>query len=193
MPKVVDAPSQREAIREAARRVFAQRGVRGTGLAHVAAAVGMGRSSLYHYYPDKGALLADMVHDMLDRERQLFRSCLAAGGSPIERLEGLARACAAWFPEWADFGRLIIDLRLEDAKGLRKFFRAIRRDTAAVIAEGQADSSIVASPDSAVLASILIGAIDGLLLQYFIEPRALPTPDDLAQALVDVTHRMLSA
>jgi AcrR family transcriptional regulator len=153
----------------------------------------MGRSSLYHYYPDKGALLADMVHDMLDLERELFRSCLAARGSPIERLEGLARACAALFPEWADFGRVIIDLRLEDAKALRKFFRTIRRDMAAVIAEGQADSSIADSPDATVLASILIGAIDGLLLQYFIEPRALPSPDDLAQALVDVTRRMLAA
>lgn len=192
MPKVVDANSQRDEIRAAARRVFALRGVRGTGLAHVAEAAGMGRSSLYHYYPDKSALLADMVHEMLEQERRLFRSCLNADGSPLERLEGLARACAALFPEWAAFGRVIIDLRLEDAKGLRKFFRVIRHDMAAVIAEGQADSSIAGSPDAAVLSSILIGAIDGLLLQYFIDPRALPSPDILAQALVDVTNRMVS-
>jgi hypothetical protein len=75
---------------------------------------------------------------------------------------------------------------------LRKFFRVIRHDMAAVIAEGQADSSIAGSPDAAVLSSILIGAIDGLLLQYFIDPRALPSPDILSQALVDVTNRMVS-
>ncbi|HIE60581.1 MAG TPA: TetR family transcriptional regulator, partial [Microbacterium sp.] len=42
MPKIVDAEVQRDEIRDAARRVFAERGVRGTGLAPVAAAAGMG-------------------------------------------------------------------------------------------------------------------------------------------------------
>ncbi|NNL67364.1 MAG: TetR family transcriptional regulator, partial [Myxococcales bacterium] len=38
MPKQVDAVEQRRTIRRAARRVFARRGVHGTGLAHVATA-----------------------------------------------------------------------------------------------------------------------------------------------------------
>jgi AcrR family transcriptional regulator len=192
MPKVVDATSQREEIRSAARRVFAERGVRGTGLAHVAQAVGMGRSSLYHYYCDKDALLADMVSEMLEQERALFRDCLRAEGTPLERLEALARACAALFPEWAGFGRVLMDLRLEDARGMRGFFRAIRGDVADVIAEGQADGSLASSPDPAVQASVLIGAIDGLLLQYFIDPRALPAPDDLARTLSEMIRRMVS-
>lgn len=191
MPKVVDARSQRVDIRAAARRVFAERGVRGTGLAHVAEAAGMGRSSLYHYYPDKDALLAEMVGEMLEQERALFRHCLRASGSPLERLEGLARACAALFPEWAAFGRVILDLRLEDAKGMRGFFRLIRRDVAAVIAEGQVDGSFARSPAAEVQASILIGAIDGLLLQYFVDPRALPAPEALTGALADVVRRMV--
>jgi len=193
MPKVVDATSLREEIRAAARQVFAERGVRGTGLAHVAEAAGMGRSSLYHYYPDKNALLADMVDEMLDGEQELFHLCLHADGTPIERLAGLARACALLFPEWAALGRGLMDLRLEDAKGMRGFFRAIRREMAAVIAEGQADGSIAASPSAELQSSILIGALDGLLLQYFVDARAFPSTDDLAEALVEVTHRMVSA
>ena len=153
----------------------------------------MGRSSLYHYYSDKNALLADMLDDMLEQERQLFRACLQSEGSPIERLERLARSCAALFPDWAAFGRVIMDLRLEDMREMRGFFRAIRRETAAVIAEGQADGSIARTPSAEVQSSILIGAIDGLLLQYFVAPRALPAPDDLAEALVEVTHRMLAS
>jgi AcrR family transcriptional regulator len=192
VPKVVDAQIQRDEIREAARRVFAQRGVRGTGLTHVAAAAGMGRSSLYHYYPDKDALLADMVREMLDQERAMFRACLRAPGDALNRLEQLARACAVLFPEWAAFGRVILDLRLEDARSLRGFFRALRRDTAAVIEEGQRDGTIATDGDPSLLASILIGAIDGLLLQYFVDSGALPSPDELADSLVDVTHRILA-
>jgi AcrR family transcriptional regulator len=193
MPKVVDAKSQREAIRAAARRIFAEHGVRGTGLARVARAAGMGRSSLYHYYPDKDALLADMVGEMLEQERDLFQRCLRAGGSPLERLEGLAKACAVLFPEWAAFGRVIMDLRLEDVRGMRGFFRGIRRDVAAVITEGQVDGSFASFPTAELQSSILIGAIDGLLLQYFIDPRALPNPTDLAEALADVFRRMVLA
>jgi len=193
LPKVVDPTTQREEIRGAARRVFAQRGVRGTGLAHVAEAAGMGRSSLYHYYPDKDALLADMVDEMLEQERRLFQLCLSAEGRPIARLANLARACAALFPEWAAFGRLFMDLRIEDAREMGGFFRAIRGDLARVIAEGQADGSMATTPSAEVLASVVIGAIDGLLLQYFIDEHALPSPDSLARDLVEVMNRMVAS
>ncbi|MBW2230073.1 MAG: TetR/AcrR family transcriptional regulator [Deltaproteobacteria bacterium] len=192
MPKIVNAEIQREDIRAAARRVFAQRGVGGTGLAHVAAAAGMGRSSLYHYYADKDSLVADLVREMLHQERDLFRSCLCGGGSAIGRLEALVRACATLFPEWAAFGRMIIELRLADAGMLRGYFRELRRDIRAVILEGQADASVASTLDAGVLASILIGAIDGLLLQYFVDPDALPSPEALAQDLVDTMRRMVA-
>jgi AcrR family transcriptional regulator len=191
MPKIVDAEIQRGEIRSAARRVFAERGVRGTGLAHVADAVGMGRSSLYHYYPDKDALLADLVQEMLQQELALFRACLHGDGTPLARLERLARACGALFPEWAAFGRMILDLRLEDAGVLKAYFRSLRRDLSAVISEGQRDGSLSKELGAEVAASVLIGAIDGLLLQYFIDARALPKPAELAEALCTTTRRIL--
>ena len=193
MPKLVDARAQRKEIRAAARRVFARRGVRGTGLTHVADAVGMGRSSLYHYYPDKESLLADMVRELLEEEKRLFQRCLRAEGSAIERLQRLARACAALFPEWASFGRMILDLRLEETKQLRSYFRDFRGEMARVIEAGQADGSIAKQCDANVLAPVLIGAIDGLLLQYFVDPKALPSPDALAETLADLTHKMVAA
>jgi AcrR family transcriptional regulator len=193
VPKIVDADQQRSKIREAARRVFAERGVRGTGLAHVADAAQMGRSSLYHYYPDKPALLADLVRDVLDAERALFERCLGGSGTPLARLERLAEACGGLFPEWAAFGRLFLDLRLADAQGLRGTLRELRRALAAVIAEGQRDGSLRAAPDAEITASLLMGAIDGLLLQYFIEPSAFPEPRRLGDALRETTRRIVAA
>lgn len=192
MPKIVDAEIQRNEIRAAARVVFAQRGVRGTGLTHVAEALGMGRSSLYHYYPDKDALLADLVHEMLEQEQALFRACLRGEGTPLARLERLAEACAGLFPEWAAFGRMILDLRLEDAKLLKAYFRSLRRDLTAVIAEGQRNGGFTRELDAKVCASVLIGAIDGLLLQYFVDEHALPEPAELTEALRATTRRIVA-
>ena len=192
MPKIVDAESQRQRIRSAARGVFAERGVRGTGLAHVARAARMSRSSLYHYYPDKPALLDDLVREVLDEEVALFRHCLGGGGAPLERLERLARACSSLFPEWAAFGRMFLDLRLADAQFLKGTFRELRRILAAVIAEGQRDGSLRAEPDAAIGASLLMGAIDGLLLQYFVDPHAFPDPERLAEVLCTTTRRIVA-
>ena len=76
MPKVVDAAEQRSRIREAARQVFARRGVAGTGLVHVAKAARISRSNLYHYYPDKAAPFRDLAQELLDEEEALFRAAL---------------------------------------------------------------------------------------------------------------------
>ncbi len=193
MPKIVDADDQRTRIRRAARRVFAARGVRGTGLAHVAEAASMSRSNLYHYYPDKPALLDALVDEVLEQERALFRDCLESPGAPLERIERLARACGGLFPEWAAFGRMFLDLRLEDAQFLKGLLRDLRRALAAVIAEGQRDGSLRAEPDAAIGASVLMAAIDGLLLQYFVDPHAFPEPERLADALCETTRRILTA
>lgn len=192
MPKIVDADLQRTRIRSAARRVFALRGVRGTGLAHVAEAANMSRSNLYHYYPDKPALLDALVGEVLEQERALFEACLAGEGTPLERLLRLARACGGLFPEWAAFGRMFLDLRLEDAQFLQGVFRDLRSALAAVIAEGQREGSLCAEPDAAIGASLLMGAIDGLLLQYFVDPQAFPEPDRLADALCETTRRIVA-
>jgi hypothetical protein len=53
--------------------------------------------------------------------------------------------------------------------------------------------SIQGQTDASVLASMLTAAIDGLLLQYFVEPDALPRPDLLAETLADLTRRMVLA
>ncbi|TDJ05786.1 MAG: TetR/AcrR family transcriptional regulator [Deltaproteobacteria bacterium] len=78
MPKIVAAAAQRRQIRLAARRVFARRGVARTGLAQVAERAGMGRSTLYHYYPDKAALVRDLARDLLQEEAELFNAACRA-------------------------------------------------------------------------------------------------------------------
>ncbi|SRR5260370_25847494 len=68
------------------RRVFAQRGVDTAGLVHVARAAGIGRATLYHYYPDKAALVRDVVRELLLEEEKLVRAALTGQqGSPLER------------------------------------------------------------------------------------------------------------
>lgn len=191
MPKQVDVAAQRQQIRRAARRVFARKGVRGTGLAHVARAAGMGRSSLYHYYSDKDALLRDLVQETLADERDLFRACLRGAGPVLERVLRLTDGCVAMLDEWASLGRLFIDLRLGDAARFRGYFREIREEFAEALREGQERGEITADADPSLVAATLIGAIDGLLIQHYLDNGALE-PDALRAELRRVVHRVLS-
>ena len=173
MPKRVDAAAQRGEIRDAARRVFARRGVSGTGLAHVAREVGMGRTSLYHYYADKDSLLADLLRETLADESALFRTHLRAEGTAVSRVLALFDACIALFGQWADVGRMLLDFRLRDAEHFRRYFREFRGELARALREGQDSGEIDLDLDPVHASATLFGAIDGLLLQHFLDPKAL--------------------
>lgn len=191
MPKQVDVAAQRQEIRSAARKVFGRKGVRGTGLGHVARAAGMGRTSLYHYYPDKDALLRDLVLEMLAGERELFRACLRAPGPVVPRVHRLVDGCVALFDDWASLGRLFIDLRLGEAVRFRKFFREIREELASALREGRARGEVSAALDPLLVGVTLIGAIDGLLIQHFLDNGALD-PEALRGELHRVVDRVLA-
>ena len=193
MPKIVDATAQRREIRDAARRVFARRGVAGTGLAHVAKAAGMARSSLYHYYPGKLSLVRDLARELLDEEEALFLSATRGAGSPMERIEKLAAELTRLFDRWAALGRVVSDLRSLDKRRFRSFFRSIRSGLGALIAEGQAAGEIDPSLDPELAAATVIGAVDGLLLQDFVDPAAFADRAALARNLTTMLRKGLAA
>lgn len=192
MPKLVDAGEQRRQICDAARQVFAQRGVAGTGLVHVADAAGMGRSSLYHYYPDKPSLVRDLAKRVLDEELELFVDVLRGEGPPIRRIEHLVRALVALFDEYAATFRMAFDLRLRDARHLEPFFRRIRAELAAVIEEGRRSGGFDPALDAQLTAATLIGAIDGLVFQHFADPTALTPLDALADEVARICRKVLA-
>jgi len=191
LPKLVDRGAQRRDIRSAARRAFARRGV-GAGLAHVADEAGMGRTSLYHYYPDKRALVRDLLRDVLAEEESLFAAAHGAEGPPLARIEALMRRLVASFDAWEQAGRMLLDLRLRDTGAFRSFFRRIRRHLAGAIAEGQQSGEMDRGLDAELAAATLIGAVDGLLLQHFADRRAFPDRRALEHALVETARRLLA-
>ena len=191
MPKVVDSGLQRCEIRQAARRVFARRGVAATGLAQVAEAAGMGRSSLYHYYPDRTALVRDLLRDLLAEEEALFVGVASGEGSPMARLERLAAGMPALFGEWAMVGRLLLELRSSDARLFRPYLRRMRDALAALIGEGQRVGEMDPELDPRLASATLIGVIDGILLQIIVDPAGFADRGALLEGLTRAMRKMV--
>lgn len=81
-----EAQATREALLDAAERVFQQRGVSRAALSDIAQAAGVTRGALYWHFKDKAAVfnaMMDRVTLPLDVE---LEGLLAAGGDPMERL-----------------------------------------------------------------------------------------------------------
>jgi AcrR family transcriptional regulator len=192
MPKLVDAVAQRKIIRKAARRVFARRGVESAGLIHVAKLAGVGRATLYHYYPDKSSLVRDLVRELLSEEETLATAALRSDqDSPLRRIENFAGKLTELFGEWASLSRMLFDLWSRTAAMFRPFFRRMRRDLAELIAEGQHLGEIDRQLEPDTTAAAVIALIDGLLLQRMLDAEAFVEPSALRAHVVRAVRKML--
>jgi len=89
---------KRAVILEAAKRVFAERGLDGATMRLIASEAGYTPGALYYHYPDKEHVYADILSDSLaDLGKAVKRA--AAGAAPGERLDAAARAFFDYYLE----------------------------------------------------------------------------------------------
>ncbi|HZR82600.1 MAG TPA: TetR/AcrR family transcriptional regulator [Candidatus Binatia bacterium] len=106
--------SSRDKILDAAEALFAKRGYAGVGLRELAEVVGLGKSSLFHHFKNKPELYAAVAARILGRiETRLVRS-LAAGGTPIERLERLLDDLIDLLAANPNYARVLLRSLFED-------------------------------------------------------------------------------
>lgn len=88
--------AQEAAVVDAARRLFAERGVAAVSLGDIAAEVGLGRTSLYRYFPTKAHILQRWFDLEMEPLIARSREVVAGPGSAGERLR-------AWLDVQLDF------------------------------------------------------------------------------------------
>jgi AcrR family transcriptional regulator len=79
----------RTRIQDAARELFAVKGVQRTSLQDIAARLGISKPALYHHFSSREDLVRSIVAPLIDGGERYVRSCEAAAGmTPREILEG---------------------------------------------------------------------------------------------------------
>jgi AcrR family transcriptional regulator len=102
MPRITGATiaehvaTQEAAVVAAARRLFAERGVAAVSLGDIAAEVGLGRTSLYRYFPTKGHILQRWFDLEMDPLLERSRAVVAEHGPGADALR-------AWLDVQLDF------------------------------------------------------------------------------------------
>src|SRR5687768_7431557 len=81
------ASTSSDAILDRAEELFALRGYAGIGVAEVAEAAGLSKSSLFHHFPSKAQLYTAVMARILTHLDDELTRALALGGRPTQRLD----------------------------------------------------------------------------------------------------------
>lgn len=83
------ADLQRARVTSVSAEIFSRRGFRATSMNEIAAAVGLSKPTLYHYFRSKEELLVRIYSDVLDESLALGQRTVAAAATPLDAVRDL--------------------------------------------------------------------------------------------------------
>lgn len=174
-PIIVDKEAKKDDIFSAAASVFAEKGYSGTRMEDIAVKANIGKGTVYEYFRSKDELFFALYQNLLDKFHTKIYSALTPQQSPTETLAAFVTTTLKAFDEWHEYAILLIEFWTEHRRG--KFsqveFSTIY-DKSREIISGLIDAGIengeFARVDSHVMASAIIGILDGVMLQRVFDP-----------------------
>jgi AcrR family transcriptional regulator len=133
---------QRDAMLATAARLFAERGYPAASIADLAAACGVSKALLYHYYRDKEQLLFDIADRYIDRLVALTDEVHARPAAPEARLRELIERFLIAYEHAGAFHRVLV----QDVKYLSPAHRARVRAKQRRVVAAFADAIAAAAP-----------------------------------------------
>jgi AcrR family transcriptional regulator len=183
MARIVDRDAKRLKILEAAAARFALSGYDATSMDDLAVAAGVSKGSLYNYFENK----EDLFYGVFEWFQQLLirasmeRMREEAGARA--RFAAFADASISAFMEHATLYPVTLEVWAAAAKtgtrdrfsrALQNLYVAYRAQVGMLLAAAQQSGEIRGDIDTAAVAAMVIGAVDGLLLQYWLDPSIEP-------------------
>ena len=89
MAGTTKADAQRQRVLSASAEIFSKRGYRATSMNEIAAAVGLSKPTLYHYFRSKEEILVRLYENVMDHTVSSARAIAAAAPSSIDALREL--------------------------------------------------------------------------------------------------------
>ena len=135
-------PYDRDRVVDAAVKVFTERGYDGTTMADVAQALGIHKTSLYHYVSGKEQLLDDAVKRALEALHSMLAEPGAVKGRAIDRLRYVVRRTVEIMVQALPEVTVLLRVRGNTSverwalSRRREFDRAVERIVGDAIAEG---------------------------------------------------------
>jgi TetR/AcrR family transcriptional regulator, cholesterol catabolism regulator len=183
-----------ERIRQAAASLFRTQGFNGTSMADLAAAVGVTKSSLYHHFTSKQALLSEILELTMERVTPQVQEVAESDAPAAERLHRVLvlhttaalidlNYVACFLEEGRYLAPEYMAAHLAKRDRYEGFFRHI-------LEEGIASGEFLPH-DARISAMALLGMCNAAVKWY--RPEGDRTPDEIARDFADLAVRGVSA
>jgi len=174
VPKIIDRQEKRSQILEAAMRIFAQRGVKNTKISDIAEAAEIGKGTVYEYFQSKDEIISASFRYFMETVGVTIGRRVSELTEPLDKL-------MAFFSGWADilesevmgYIEVVLDFWAEgirEDKGVLAFnlaeLYAKYRATVGQLLDDCVTAGCIRPVDTRITASILLGTMDGLLVQW---------------------------
>jgi len=175
---------RRRQILHAALRAFRDKGFHGTTLGDIAAHVGVRKTALYHYFPDKQAILLECHQESIGELERIVREARALG-TAVEKLTHVIREHVRVMTETLQGSPLAFEVRAFSPARQRamilhrdRYEREVRR-----IIEQGIESGELRPIDSKIATFVILGAINWIARWY--RPDGELHAPELGAAFVD--------
>jgi AcrR family transcriptional regulator len=182
----VEVPSA-ERILNKALELFSKKGYDATSVREICEAADITKPTLYHFYGSKEGVYRSLVEGALEGFRQRLESQIQSPGTPVERLERVARGYFEIAREHSEFMRFLFGLIHNPPSSAPRtdfpsYYERVVSLISRVVEEGIADETFAPGPiDMRML--VFMGALGEAVCGSLIVGRPDLTPE-LADTLV---------
>ncbi len=189
MPKIVDKKEKRERILEAAISVFARKGTAKTKTADIAESAQIGKGTIYEYFDSKEELTSAAFNYVIKKAENDVATRLSSIEDPWDRFVSYLRAWKDILQgDFKDYMEIMLDFWAEGIRtknnislfSLEKIYDENRAVLKRILDECVTQERIY-PVDTHVVASIILGALDGLMIQWIVQPETLDVKDSLQE------------
>jgi AcrR family transcriptional regulator len=194
MPKIVDKEGKKAQILEASIRILSEKGWNKTKISDIAKAADIGKGTIYEYFRSKDEVFAASFQYFMAQAENLVAGRLSLIDDPLERLW-------AYFSSWADileseyvdYLEIVLHFWAEGIRGKERFssvdlmtFYYNNRIFIESLLKDCIAQDKIRPIDTKIIASIIIGSIDGLMIQWIMDRNVF-----VLKEAVDSTARLI--
>lgn len=173
----------------AATRVIARQGYARTSLNDIAREAGMSKGAVHYHFPTKEALVSTVLETATDAVAARTKTAWQAGGAdPMEALRASVRELWAVRTSGSEEVRVVSELLAQSLHDeslrpqLAAYYRFASSQTTEYLIAVLAGYGLQPRVSAELIPRLLLGLLDGLLLQVFVDPDIID-PDELVRAV----------
>lgn len=194
-PKIVDKDERRAEILLSATRVFARRGYDATRIEDVALEAGIAKGTVYIYFESREEILLSAFEEFEKEVLADVREALGTGEPALIRLRSIVSALLSSMEAEPDLARVVLDFwaagTFEETKvgtepgiDFGRIYAEYREMLGGLLDEAKREGSVRSDvPDEAP--AVIVGTIEGILLQWIVAPDAVLL-ERMAEPILDV-------